>query len=662
MGSPHSGYKSPPMHGDFEAQRHWIELTSHLPLKDWYVQGPSNNLTYWGLDYPPLTAYHSMALGLFAKYVRLTKVDFLNAFGLVTSHGSEFAATVRFMRESVILSELLVFVPAALAVTFFFAVELDPLQWTERLRPAKKGATLKEESPGNKAIPVEFATRKRSPLLACFTVLLNGSLPALLVDHAHFQYNCVSLGLMLWALYHGGKHCALQERLASLDVMDRRRAKGGAAYQPKRVPTLSALYHLIASIVCAALSMTFKQMSLYYALGLGGWYLGECLRYAVCRADEVDAMPGTTNHRRAARSGVLAAAFLRAVIVCAIAGLGTFAIVLSPFVASNTVANVVQRVFPVGRGLYEDKVANAWCTISPVFKLPALAQRIVSLKGADGEGNDEAVREMTLLLCLASTILGSLPAIVSAVRSRPYGPAKPSVNDNCPWQLDLDPWTATQRACMRSQKRVEQMMWVVFCSSLSFYLFSYQVHEKGVLLPLLPACVLLALLTRRALAVEQCPHLLNPMDEVRDVVLWRIRQQRGMLWLFVAMAHFSLFQLAEKDKIVPLFVVFQIVLAVLAVRRCSGSGNDSNPDTSAHATCASSSQERWHYRFVKGVSSQVVMRALLGAFIAEEFVRSKWLEGNDRYPHLGILSRFAMCTAYFMWMLLVGSAYAARSL
>ena len=55
----YSGYQKPPMHGDFEAQRHWMEITSHLPVSRWYFY----DLPYWGLDYPPLTAYHSWLCG-----------------------------------------------------------------------------------------------------------------------------------------------------------------------------------------------------------------------------------------------------------------------------------------------------------------------------------------------------------------------------------------------------------------------------------------------------------------------------------------------------------------------------------------------------------------------------------------------------------------------
>lgn len=53
------GFDSPPMYGDFEAQRHWMEVTTSLPVSRWYFY----DLGYWGLDYPPLTAYHSWLLG-----------------------------------------------------------------------------------------------------------------------------------------------------------------------------------------------------------------------------------------------------------------------------------------------------------------------------------------------------------------------------------------------------------------------------------------------------------------------------------------------------------------------------------------------------------------------------------------------------------------------
>lgn len=51
------------MFGDYEAQRHWMEITINLPLREWYMNTTDNDLLYWGLDYPPLTAYGSALCG-----------------------------------------------------------------------------------------------------------------------------------------------------------------------------------------------------------------------------------------------------------------------------------------------------------------------------------------------------------------------------------------------------------------------------------------------------------------------------------------------------------------------------------------------------------------------------------------------------------------------
>jgi alpha-1,3-glucosyltransferase len=80
---PHSGEGIPPMYGDFEAQRHWMEITLNLPIGQWYVNGTDNDLEYWGLDYPPVTAYHSWLVGRVAKWVDPSMVE------LHTSRGHE---------------------------------------------------------------------------------------------------------------------------------------------------------------------------------------------------------------------------------------------------------------------------------------------------------------------------------------------------------------------------------------------------------------------------------------------------------------------------------------------------------------------------------------------------------------------------------------------
>ena len=40
----HSGEATPPMYGDYEAQRHWMEVTWQLPIGDWYRNTTDNDL------------------------------------------------------------------------------------------------------------------------------------------------------------------------------------------------------------------------------------------------------------------------------------------------------------------------------------------------------------------------------------------------------------------------------------------------------------------------------------------------------------------------------------------------------------------------------------------------------------------------------------------
>lgn len=99
----------------------------------------------------------------------------------------------------------------------------------------------------------------------------------------------------------------------------------------------------------------------------------------------------------------------------------------------------IHRIFPFARGIFEDKVANLWCCLHTVHKLNAypipLLQRI----------------------SLSATFVSVLPASML---------------------ISLFP-------------RKELLPWAMASSAWGFFLFSFQVHEKSVLLPLLPMTMLL---------------------------------------------------------------------------------------------------------------------------------------------------------------------------
>ena len=111
---PHSGEGVAPMRGDYEAQRHWQEVTINLPLAEWYRNTSDNDLMYWGLDYPPLTAYHSLAL---AKVAQVRDPSFV---ALHSSRGMESEEHKTFMRSTVLAADSMVFLPAAIAFAKVF--------------------------------------------------------------------------------------------------------------------------------------------------------------------------------------------------------------------------------------------------------------------------------------------------------------------------------------------------------------------------------------------------------------------------------------------------------------------------------------------------------------------------------------------------------------
>ena len=326
---PYSGYNTPPQFGDFEAQRHWMEITQHLDPRQWYFY----DFDWWRLDYPPLTAFHSWLCG---KVGAFFTPDW---FALDTSRGAEDQGLKAFMRASVVVSQLAVYAAPAYV-------------WT---RQAAQHNSM-------------------APTLAWASLLLFPCLT--IIDHGHFQYNAVMLGLCI----------------GSFDDLVRRR-------------------FILASLLFV-LALFFKQMALYYAPVMFTAILGFCIGPAV--GWELQ---------------------LTRLITVGVTVLGTAALLLIPFFDLDQLAQIVTRVFPVFRGLWEDKVANLWCTINFTgFKLKA-----------------HFSPQQLQLMALGATLAAILPSCIAEFVGKP---------------------------------RV--FVWALASCAWAFFLFSFQVHEKSVLLPLLP--------------------------------------------------------------------------------------------------------------------------------------------------------------------------------
>ena len=175
------------MYGDYEAQRHWMEITNHLPLNRWYTY----DLQFWGLDYPPLTAYHSWLCGFMWAYQfpvynqsvwvrsRGSIID-PNWFAFESSRGLENEGSKLFMRATVVVSDLLIYVPSLI---YFVKTWHSNRTRRTQVRPQ---------------LIVRNFTQVYPQSLALLSLLLQPSL--LLIDFGHFQYNSVMLGGYIFSI------------------------------------------------------------------------------------------------------------------------------------------------------------------------------------------------------------------------------------------------------------------------------------------------------------------------------------------------------------------------------------------------------------------------------------------------------------------------------
>ncbi|KAH8885065.1 family 57 glycosyltransferase [Thozetella sp. PMI_491] len=371
----YSGFQKPPMFGDYEAQRHWMEITTQLPISQWYF----HDLQWWGLDYPPLTAYHSWLCG------KIGAIIDPSWFALYTSRGSEDPNLKIFMRGTVIVSEYLVYIPAVVIFARRFSKQNSVANW--------------------------------SASVALVGILMQPG--TILIDHVHFQYNTIMLGLVL----------------ASMSSM------------------LTGRYMWASVFFVAALG--FKQMALYYAFSVFAYLLGSCI-FPRVNPTRLLGIAATT----VASFAILVLPIVIGTLYDTSRGLDSRPDLdgprpplplfqgLAPYLDTEAfyypiieqLVQMVHRIFPFSRGLFEDKVANFWCAANLVIKLKQYPPELLQKAS------------------LAATLAAIIPPNV-ILFFRPRKTLLPLAFATTAW---------------------------------GFFLFSYQVHEKSVLLPLLPMTVLLA--------------------------------------------------------------------------------------------------------------------------------------------------------------------------
>jgi alpha-1,3-glucosyltransferase len=117
--------------------------------------------------------------------------------------------------------------------------------------------------------------------------------------------------------------------------------------------------------------------------------------------------------------------------------------------------------------LFEDKVANFWCASDVIIKW----KRKFS-------------REQLTVISLAATAAGFLIPVVGLIRG---GIQTKAVGDQ-----DRQEKNSSETMASMPTPTLPLLPYALLTSSLSFFLFSFQVHEKTILLPLMPMTMLLS--------------------------------------------------------------------------------------------------------------------------------------------------------------------------
>ncbi|CAK0784063.1 hypothetical protein CVIRNUC_007266 [Coccomyxa viridis] len=299
---------------DFEVHRNWLAITSSLPLSLWYTEKTSE----WTLDYPPLFAW-------FERLLTLPAALFDPAMLEVSKKPYDSPECVLFQRLSVIASD----------VVLLSAV------W--------------------------FATRKQRSLEKhAVRVLVAANAGLLLVDHIHFQYNGMLLGILLWSI------ALIQE---GQDV---------------------------AAALCFAVLLNMKHLF----AALAPLYFVYLLRH-YCRGP-------AALHRFLTLGAVTAA---------------VFAISFGPFIAAGQMHQILERLFPFQRGLLHAYWApNVWALYAFADKgLSAVMARLGGpVRGAPASmtGGLVQVEHFSVLPdvgpgAAAAAVLASMAPLLASVWKRP---------------------------------------------------------------------------------------------------------------------------------------------------------------------------------------------------------------------------------------------------
>ena len=374
---------------DFEVHRNWMAITYHFPFREWYFEETS----IWTLDYPPFFAYFEWILANFAAAI----------------FGSDDPAILRISENAVVSKNIIMFQRTTVVICDFVLFVA-----------AAKYISNAANGDGDRA-GAKMTTKDGYITFAL--IAFNSGL--LLVDHIHFQYNGLLLGILILCL----NFAQSQKYVASAITFS----------------ILVLMKHLFVTLVPLFMvyfwSAYCAPHNIYTSFREKFWKLGRLILIAL----------------------LMLTTAIGPLLWSEISNIKSFAYTRDEFkdVALKQLQQLLTRLLPFGRGLVHTYWApNVWAFYyasdrATIYLLTLIGVKshagvVSSVSGVLGDVHPVVLPTISAKVCLMLTFLSMAPALVQIYK-------KPT-----------------------SDKLVQS---VVYCSMCAFML-GYHVHEKAILVPL----------------------------------------------------------------------------------------------------------------------------------------------------------------------------------
>ena len=419
---------------DFDVHRNWLAITHHLQIWEWYFDDVDGR-TVHTLDYPPLFAFFESFLSNNYVTGALLRSGWLDARCLdllpdVDNEPSENC--VKFHRGTVILSDIVLFFGAYLAST-------------------SMGKILRDNN------------RPHNTLLTFILIVTNPGL--IMLDHVHFQYNGMMLGILLCSIAcitRGSNHNMVDE-ITGQHGEDRSETKSCQSHQ---LWELGGAATFAALLAMKHLYLTLAPLYLFYLLRHHCFIVKKEINYKSYTYRKETHQSEMKFHFSWKRFFILAAV--------------TLACFLGPFIPflmqSNSIEQLeqmLQRLFPFGRGLVHDYwAANIWALYLFASRVSTFAFRRVPIPGDIRSIVEPFVPfpEPTPGVVAIILLIGLVPSMIYA------------------WNVG----TSSLKRWWQLNSFIPAMFFIhgVVFSSFSAFMLGFHVHEKAIMTAIVPLTLL----------------------------------------------------------------------------------------------------------------------------------------------------------------------------